>query len=165
VIQMDDQEEKVCKSIQHNFHKAWCDLMREKIVAKDWDMFEVCLQEIIDRLKAFVHNRTSIHEQIDREIPVGLILQMLRNDAVIPSDFLQYFGAILQWLQKLGPPDMDDVVDAMQNRLQELSPTDYISTMPDTILAINIHLDAVKLRIDKFKDELSSNIANGDDTK
>ena len=162
---MDEQEEKVCKSIQHNFHKAWCDLMREKIVAKDWVMFEVCLEEILDRLKAFVPNRISLHEQMDREIPVSLILQMLRNDAVMPSDFLQYFGAILQWLKKLGPPDMDDIVDTMQSRLQDLPPEDYINTMPDTILAINIHLDTVKLRIDKFKDELSSNIANGDDTK
>ena len=162
---MDDQAETLCRSIEHNFHRAWCDLMREKIVKKDWDMFEGCLAEILSRLKEFVPNLSHIHAQMDREIPVSLIIQMLRNDAVIPADFLQYFGAIMQWLKKLGPPDMDDTVDVMLNNLKSLTPDKYISTMPDTILAINIHLDAVKLRIDKFKDELADNTANGDDTK
>ena len=162
---MDDKEEILCKSIQHNFHKAWCDLMRQKIIAKDWDMFEECLTEIVDRLKGFIPNRSHMHEEIDREIPVSLIIQMLRNDAVVPQDFLQYFGAIMQWLKKLGPPDMDDSVDIMLSNLEKIAPDSYISTMPDTVLAINIHLDTVKLRIDKFKDELSSNIANGDDNK
>tara|TARA_Y100000385_G_C12987387_1_gene591259 strand:- start:124 stop:612 length:489 start_codon:yes stop_codon:yes gene_type:complete len=162
---MDNKEEVLCSSIQHNFHKAWCDLLREKIIAKDWQMFELCLGEIVNRLKGFIPNRTDMHTQLDREIPVSLIIQMLRNDAVIPEDFLQYFGSIMQWLKKLGPPVLDDTVNSMIKDLEKVAADKYIETMPDTLLAINLHLDTVQMQIDKFKDELISSTSNGDDTK
>ena len=157
-------EEKAARLVEHNFRKAWCDIMREKIALKDWDMFEVCLTEIVTRLKEMIPNLAHLHEQIEREIPVSLIAQMLRNDAVIPKDFLQYFGAIMRWLKELGPPDMDDTVDDMLTDLGKVSPDSYLSALPETILAINLHMDVVEHRIDKFKDELTSLIANGDDT-
>ena len=160
-----DKEKLILQSVQHNFHKAWCDTMRDKIVQKDWAMFDHCLAEIVQRLKNMIPNLHKKHEEIDRQIPVDLITQMLHNDAVVPGDFLQYMGAIMDWMKALGPPDLDDAVDEMVNDTGNIPPEKYLESLPDTMLAINLHLDALEFRIDKFKDELLSHIADGDNCK
>jgi malate synthase len=148
--------EQLHKQVREAYNRAYLDRIKKAITEGEHEYISSLIQEIRDRIKGLVPNRSDMHRGLDSHIDMVLIKQMLENNAFGAEDFYNVINTFLQYIEDLQAPVDKPELDAVRAKLNSLDGTlSWADAVSPFFLDINRMIDLIeKRRKDALQDPI-----------
>ena len=153
------QEEKLHKQILENYHKAFFDLLKEKVNQNppDYDWIVNLYKEIRHKLTFFLKKDSAYRKSIEEGFDVELFDQMLRNNAIKGEEFYNLVNFTFEKCLELGSPGRDVEVKKLREEIFDLMKNQgtFADLVPLFIKNANKSIDWIHEDLKNVKHNLS----------
>ena len=138
---------RIREQIHECFHRAWRDLLYEKVLATPPDFVWIVnlYREMRHKLSFFLKKGSAFRVSIEEGLDVELFDQMIRNGAFQGPEFYNLINYVFDLCLKLGSPARDDEVKRLRDEVLTLlnNKGTFAELVPLFFININTAVDWV----------------------
>lgn len=142
-----ENEKRIHEQIHECFHRAWRDLLYEKVLATppDFDWIVNLYREMRHKLSFFLKKGSAFRVSIEEGLDVELFDQMIRHGAFQGPEFYNLINYVFDLCLKLGSPARDDDVKGLRDEVLTLlsNKGTFAQLVPLFFININTAVDWV----------------------
>jgi len=156
--------ERIHEQIKDTYHKAFFDLLEQKVRQEppDYDWISKLYGEIRDKLMLFLKKNSPLRSEIEESMDPIIFNQMMRNNAFNGTDLFNLISYVFDKIKQLGSPARDNTVDTKKNEIFNLMKNNgtFAQIVPLFIKNANICIDFIYEDMQNFSKKISSNSSN-----
>jgi len=139
--------ERIQKQIKDTYHKAFYDLLQEKVNENppDYDWISKLYLEIRDKLTKLLKSSSPLRKEIEESMDPVIFNQMMRNNAFNGTDLFNLISFVFDKIKQLGSPARDQNTDEKKNEIFDLMKNNgtFAQIVPLFIKNSNICIDLI----------------------
>jgi len=114
--------ERIQKQIKDTYHKAFFDLLEQKVHEEppDYDWISKLYLEIRIKLTKLLKSSSTLRIEIEEKMDPTIFNQMMRNNAFNGTDLFNLISYVFDKIKQLGSPARDQNTDDKKNEIFHL---------------------------------------------
>lgn len=139
--------ERIQKQIKDTYHKAFFDLLEQKVNENppDYDWISKLYLEIRNKLTKLLKSSSPLRKEIEDSMDPIIFNQMMRNNAFNGIDLFNLISFVFDKIKQLGSPARDQNTDDKKNEIFHLMKNNgtFAQIVPLFIKNSNICIDLI----------------------
>lgn len=139
--------ERIQKQIKDTYHKAFFDLLEQKVNENppDYDWISKLYLEIRNKLTRLLKSSSSLRKEIEDSMDPVIFNQMMRNNAFNGIDLFNLVSYVFDKIKQLGSPARDQHTEDKKNEIFNLMKNNgtFAQIVPLFIKNSNICIDLI----------------------
>ena len=139
--------ERIQKQIKDTYHKAFFDLLEQKVHEEppDYDWIFKLYLEIRNKLTKLLKSSSALRIEIEENMDPVIFNQMMRNNAFNGTDLFNLISYVFDKIKQLGSPARDQNTDEKKNQIFDLMKNNgtFAQIVPLFIKNSNICIDLI----------------------
>ena len=156
--------ERIQKQIKDTYHKAFFDLLQQKVHQEppDYDWISKLYLEIRNKLTKLLKSSSTLRIEIEENMDPVIFNQMMRNKAFNGTDLFNLISYVFDKIKQLGSPARDQNTDQKKNEIFELMKNNgtFAQIVPLFIKNSNICIDLIYQDMENLSNKFSQATTN-----